>query len=320
MLIGTVVGLTAGKADPPDPSAVNPYTQVDPDGVPLAVTQPNQKQLSPEEIGELREAQAQAARDKNWLLRSYEQQLQKNVSNSTQEPNANLYFQLSSNKDLAKLAGLPDLDPEKGDGTLSYRVPSGPGPAPLPSDASSTPREAPLSHGNFFKPLVTPLSAPDAAGLHNFYSFLPAPAVEPFYGRLPQKSAVPAAPSEDSFSDLETPGLIAAKNNPLADPDVSDLNLEVLPGESIEQARAEQENNNNLQLPLALDADQLHREQAGALNVPSPPKIAQTPAKSPEPVKTVPTQDPDAPIPVSQVPQISPVRPPIANPFDILNR
>jgi hypothetical protein len=68
-----------------------------------------------------------------------------------------------------------------------------------------------------------------------------------------------------------------------------------------------------------MDASQLHQEQADTLSAPSAPSVVQTAA--PAPVKpVVPTEDPNAPLPVSKAPPITPVRTPIANPFDILDR
>ena len=69
-----------------------------------------------------------------------------------------------------------------------------------------------------------------------------------------------------------------------------------------------------------MSAAQLHKEQAAALSVPGASTTAQTAAPAPLSVKTVPIEDPNAPLPVSKVPPINPVRSPIANPYDILNR
>lgn len=317
-LLGIFVVATAAKADPSDSSSGNnPYLQTDADGVPLSMTPQQSERLSPEDVNALRKEKERSARDKDWLLRAYEQQLQNHAGTTSQDQSANLYFQLSSNKDLAKLAGLPLLDSDTEDGALHQTggVHPNQGSAPSRSDASSA---GPLSRGNLFKPLITPLGAPAASGLHNFYSFLPA--VLPPNGSLPKKSAVPAKILSDDSSDIQTPGMIADKNNPLTPPDASDLTLELLPGESIEQARAHQDENNNLQLPLPMDANQLHKAETDALSVPGQTNAAQKPTAVSTPVKTVPTEDPEAPIPVNQLPQINPVRAPIANPFDILNR
>ena len=305
-------------SDPAD----NPYTQYDPDGVPLAVTHPQPQRLSPAQIDAIHKQQGQAALDKNWLLRNYEKQVQARAAKSPQDQSANLYYQLTSNKELAKLAGLPTLDSDDQDRTSAYRTgtpPSGQGSGALRADASSAATSAFPSHGNLLKPLITPLSAPDAAGLHNFHSSLPVSMPSPLSGNNPPQTPPVSRrdQSRDSL-DIETPGMVAAEKNPLTGTSAPDLTLDILPGESIEQAKAHQEANNKLELPLPMDANQLHKEQAAALSVPGAPNPAQT--ATPAPVKAVPIDDEDAPLPVSKAPQINPVRSPIANPYDILDR
>ena len=116
--------------------------------------------------------------------------------------------------------------------------------------------------------------------------------------------------------------MVAAKNDPLADSASTDLSLDMLPGESVEQARSRQDSYNTLSLPP--DADQLHNQQAAALNPTTPPASATTKTTVAKPVNAPPkdaaAKDTEAPLPVTQLSQIIPVRAPIANPYDILNR
>jgi hypothetical protein len=326
-MLGLFVAMTGASADPSvSDQTDNPYLQTDPDGIPLSISQPKPKQLSQGEIKAIGEAQKRAALNKDWLMRGYEQQLHaRTAGDPAEDPNANLYYELSSNKDLAKLAGLPalDLDPDGPDRTASSRTgatPSDQGSVTLPPDASSAATSGSLSHGNLFKPLITPLSAPEVAGLHNFYSLqLPVSTASPLVENLPQPSAPKADQSQDS-SDIETPGMVAAKANPLMNTGTSDLSLDVLPEESPEQAKAREESNNDLELPLPMDANQFHKEQTTTLSAPSARNVVQTAAPASAPVKPVLIEDPNAPLPVSKAPQINPVRAPIANPFDILDR
>ncbi len=326
-MLGLFVVTIRASADPSDDvPEVNPYTQYDPDGVPLAVTQPHPKPLTQDQINEIRKEEQKAAFDKNWLLRNYEQQLQARAAKSPEDQSTNLYYQLSSNKELAKLAGLPALDSDSQEGAPPNRTgvaPSGQNSSVLRPDASAAVKRGSPSLGHGFKPLITPLSAPDAAGLHNFYSSLPLLMASPISGSLPQTPRSPQAAQSRDISDIETPGMVSAGKNPPTDTNIPDLTLDILPGESIEQARAHQDSNNSLELPLAMDADQLHKEQAAALSVPTVPgvpKTTQTAKPAPAPVKTVPINDEDAPMPVSKSIQINPVRAPIAKPYDILNR
>ena len=164
-MLGLFVVTIRASADPTAPDPVdNPYTQYDPDGIPLAVTHPQPQRLSQDELDAIHKQQEQAALDKNWLLRNYEKQLQARAANSPEDQSANLYYQLSSNKDLAKLAGLPALDSDSQDGATALpngRAPFRPGPGDLRADASSAATSGFPSHGNLFKPLITPLSAPE---------------------------------------------------------------------------------------------------------------------------------------------------------------
>jgi len=319
-MLGIFAVPTAGNADPviPDPGS-NPYTEYDRDGIPLAVTRDQPKRLSQPEIDAIRRQQERAVRDKDWLLRGYEKQLQIHAAQS-QDQSSNLYYQLSSDKQLAKLAGLPSMD-DGSDDSGAYRTGSADSDKDslaLRSDGPSAPKSISSGFGRPFKPLITPLGAPDAAGLHNFYSFVPLSTPSPYSDVLPKTASESKPGDADDSLDIQTPGMVAAGKDPLMDSGTSDLSLDILPGESIEHARAHQDDETKLELPLPMDATQLHNAQAAALTVSGPTKVDQKPAAAPQ--KAIPVDDQDAPLPVSKTPPITPVRAPIANPFDILNR
>ena len=300
-----------------DPDPTDPRLQYDADGVPLSVSRPKAPQLTPDEVAAIRKQQAQAASDKDWLLRNYEKQLRLNASGASgDDQSGNLYDQLSSNKDLAKLAGLPDIDDG---GNPTYRT-GGAQPdrhaTPLRSPAANPAKS--LQGGSFLKPLITPLGAPDAAGLSNFYSSLGGAAAAPFAGTVPPPRAAPVTAATEDPADIDTPGMIAAEKNP--SPDTLDLSLNVLPGESIDHARAHQDDDELLALPLPQDADQLHHAETASLSPKGVTAGPQAAATTPVPAKPIPVDDEDAPVPVSKQPVINPVRAPIANPYDILNR
>jgi len=325
-VLGLLVSAFTLKADSADSnsstpdSASNPYTQYDADGVPLALTKPQGPRLSQEDIDDLHREQVEAARNKDWLLRGYEKQLQSHASTEGEDMSSNLYYELSTNKELAKLAGLPDLAPDDQDSLPTFRtgVPQqGHESSSLRSDATRTSAISLIGQG--FHPLVTPLSAPEAGGLHDFNSSSLS-VVAPFYAISTPSTPLASKPvdNSDEPADIDTPGAIAAKNDPLADPAMSDLTLDVLPDESIEHAREHQDNYNAMQLPEPMDADQLHKTQAASLAAPNAQNAAKTPPAPPVPA--APIEDPEAPTPVSKLPQINPVHAPIANPFDILDR
>jgi len=323
MTVGFFAFANAATADATTSGPIDtPYTQYDPDGVPYAATQPQQTALTPEEISALRKAQEKAAQERDWLLSTYERELQSHSANSKSDKSANLYYQLSTNKELAKLAGLPVIDTDEPEGTVP--VPhSSTGPAKLHPGSSSSGLSP--YHADLLKPLVTPLGAPEAEGLHNFYSsILPDSVLSPSSNNSTQNSPAPRPEETTDPADIETPGMLAAEKDPLSDASVPDLSLDLLPGETPEQAKEHRDNNNaKLELPLPMNATQLHREQAAAFSppgAPTAPTAASTTATTTTPTKTEPIVDREAPIPVSKQPQISPVRPAIASPFDILNR
>lgn len=320
-MLGLFVVTTGAKADPAD----NPYIQTDGDGVPLAVSNSQSVQLSQEDIDEIHKEQAKAAKDKNWLMRNYEQQLKaRAAAGSPEDQSSNLYYELSSNKDLAKLAGLPDIDEDDGGRAPTKQtgpIPPKPDSGPLVANSSPATSTDPFSLSPYnLKPLITPLSAPDAAVVHDFYS-QPVSTPSPVSDGTPQTTPAPKTDQSQDPSDIETPGMIAAKKDPLSDTDTPDLTLNVLPGETIEQAKEDRaKNDEQLELPLPMNAAQLHKAQTAALTVPSPTTSAQITAATPAPSKTLPTEDLNAPIPVSQELPINPIRAPIANPYDVLNR
>ncbi len=323
-VLGFCAFATGAIADPTSAdSQADPYTQTDPDGVPLFITQGHAARLTPQEIDALKKNQAQAADDKNWLVRGYEKQLQSHTANSTPEQSGNLYYELGSNKDLARLAGMPDLDEEN---QLSFRTGAPHSTrAPEQLHPDNSPRMGgPPTRNMTFKPLITPLGSPEVAGVHNFLSSSPHATVTPFYSSLNGSSPAsvkpaPARPRADDPQDLETPGLIAAQKDPLADPSATDLTLDLLPGETIEHAKAHQDAVNTIQLPVPASADQLHKTQAAKLSVPGIQNLTKAPVSTapPKPAKDL-APDPNAPMQASEVPQINAVRAPIPSPFNML--
>jgi hypothetical protein len=67
-----------------------------------------------------------------------------------------------------------------------------------------------------------------------------------------------------------------------------------------------------------MNATQLHKAEATILIPPTAPKAAPTAMDAP--AKTAPVEDPNAPLPVDKITPINPVRSPVANPYDILDR
>jgi len=314
-MLFVATGATAAPSETSSPE--NIYSQYDPDGVPLSVTQPQDRKLTPAEIDELHRQQNQAAQNRNWLLRNYEQEQQLlNRGKGTSDQSANLYLQISSNKALAKLAGLPEVDPNSA--SLKTGADSEASGATLRNDPTLQAARSLPSISNLSRPLISPLSS--TPSLSAFAAPLPLTMSSPILPEPTSPSATPAGQIQET-ADLETPGMTAEKRDPLEGMSSADLTLDILPGESVEEARAHQDNF-QAQLALPMDANQLHEQQA-AITKPltaAKPATDKTAQPTPPPAPTQPEDDPNAPMPITQVPQINPVRPAIPSPFDILHR
>jgi hypothetical protein len=319
---GAIAGTSYSDANTTD----NPYAQYDPDGVPLTITQGRRRRPpSAAEMEATRKAQAQIAYERNWLLRGYEEQLRLRQAQSSPDRNqsGNLYYQLSINRDLAKLAGLPDLSSNDAAGALLLRADGSAAsshPTTLRPDASSDAKTEPLTLSNY-KPLIPQMGVYNSSGTNHSYS---TSLVSSYFSNnnpstpTPESPKPTTAPSVDAV-DLQTPGMVAAKGDALSDPNLTDLTIDTLPGETIDQAKARIDANNNPQLPVVMDADELHRQQDAQLN---PAGVAKPPtqALTQEPPIAQPISPPvnPAPLPVSRLPQIN--SHPIKDPYDILNR
>jgi hypothetical protein len=316
---------SAALAD--DAEVKNPYGQADPDGVPMSVTTPRNSS-APVQIDTLRRQAAEEAHARNWLLLEYEKQLQ---LNSEKDPDkdkpANLYLQLSMDKNLAKLAGLQDFNAEM------------PPPAPAPL-TSSSPKDknapalradtgiTPAQRGQFV-PLITPLNSPGAQSVMNFSTVLPLtpPLSSLGFSTPPNPAPTPTPASAHSsayteVTDLQTPGMIASKDTAGSVSATPDLTLDALPDETPDQARAREEANTRVVLPVPMDSDLLHQQQASRLKVPGPATVAKVDTTKPAaaPPKAIPVNPEDAPVQINQQAQIVPIHGAIANPYDILDR
>ena len=122
--------------------------------------------------------------------------------------------------------------------------------------------------------------------------------------------------------DLQTPGMVAAKDNSLGETERPDLSLDSLPGGTGDQARAQAAA--PAELPQVMDANQLHEEQTVKLKAPAATNGTNTggtnTASNPAQPQPIPVNPEDAPVPVSQQQQIAPVHPANPSPYDILNR
>ncbi len=131
------------------------------------------------------------------------------------------------------------------------------------------------------------------------------------------------APKTQDILDLETPGMVASKDDPNAQINAPDLTLDVLPGETVAQAKADRARETSIRPPEPMSVEQLRQSLLPSAALPATPSdgITNTASSIPPPAPAYsPETDPSAPVPVSRQPVINPVHAPIANPFDILNR
>ena len=303
-------------------STDNPMGQLDPDGVPLSVTQGQPQKPSQAMVDAYLKQRAAAEQNKDWLLRSYEDQVKARQARD-KDQTQNFYNELTSNRELARLAGLPVTDDTPGTAFRTDDTSQDDKAAALRKEAD----DADATKANKLpKPMISWNSSTAAT---NITAPLPFAIPSSFDKIDPQTQSQPQTSKVDD-SDLDTPGAISERkdSDSLTDSSTSDLTLDMLPGETADQARAHQDYNSRAELSLPMDATLLHKEQAAFSQGPQLPRPAGenptttiTPLGPPAPTPGTSTAatDPNAPVPVSQVPQPS-SRPPIARPFDLLNR
>jgi hypothetical protein len=306
----------------------NPMEQLDPDGVPLDVLTGHRDKAN-EALVEAYLRQRAAGQDKDWLLRSYEKAEQaREVKDNDTTPD--LYSQLTANKELARLAGLP-VD-ENADAAAAFRTSDS---AKTNNDDNGTGglrKDADTTAADEARKLTKPIIAIDSATAATNLAAPPPFAFSTSFDNIVPNVPVSAKVKEaEEVSILDTPGAISAKDkdsgDTLTDSTSTDLNIDSLPGESADSARMHQDINSTAELSLPMDSGQLHKDETAILQVPQPARpiednkvteVGPLGPQAPLPGQEKPS-DPNAPVPVSQVPMPS-ARAPISNPFDLLNR
>ena len=265
------------------------------------------KQLTAAEVRAARETQQAEA---TWLIRGYEQRVKMESTAKGETGPVDPYARISSNKELAKLAGLTFTASPSPSDIASLHAGADPGKdSPTlrldPSQISSRQKFPPLSGGGF-KPLITPLSAPDAAGFPNFYATLPAGTPAPV---LPNTSTPVIAPP---VTDM--PGLTAAAQGHFTQGNLNyDLTLEPLPDDFHNKQDTNSEHKSNDVLPQVPSGDAAKQLQQTV-------RVVTTGKTTPPPVaiKIVIPPDPDlTPQPIA-VPIITAGRPQIQDPNDFI--
>jgi hypothetical protein len=283
-------------SEPSDPSTI---PEQDTESVPKMVVEAKAK-LARQAAAEAEKEQTQVqAQNKDWLLRSYEEQRQ--ASGKSGEENDNLYYRLSTDKTLSRMAGISSIDPAVQASSSTKDAVVTPTSAPTSSEPSRTESSS----------LKSASTGPeDKTGLHDFYSNLngDTPPAD-----VPASSApVTPEPVKDMAATMDSPGLTAAQSNPQNYPD---LNYDLSSSEPLPQDGSHKDDGALYQgSSTGTNPDQLQKS-GEALNVPSASQTSQ--ASQPPPVNTnQKTYEDDAPKP-DRIPQPSPVREPIGNPLDI---
>ncbi len=318
-----------------EPAPTNPYAQLDPDGVPLAVTQSSRHPLTTEQIDALRKAAEQEVRDRNWLMLEYEHQQESHTSaDGSDRPN--IYLELSMDKNLAELAGLDHLTPDS-----STPAPELHATPTLSSSAGAALRPASSDPTPGFSPALTPLSS---AGTEVMQNFNIAPSIfssdrndtgitgtGPFTPSATDAATTAPSPAHsqaymEATTDVQTPGMIAAKNDTLGDAGPPDLTLDALPNETEEAAR-EQAASTPAELPQVMSADTLHELQDAKLASPTlaaqtklPPSVELAKKADAQKALLVPVNPDNAPLDVTKQPLLNPVHPSLGSPLDVLRR
>ncbi len=289
----------------PDSSADNENPAAhDPDAVPRAAYVEAARALPHVQAKETRDASATREKDQNWLVQGYEQQMQARALEQGNH-DVNLYAELSDNKDLAKLAGLSNSNPMLAPATGLLTGPGTSSPTlSLRPDASLTSVKVPAASfttsNPAFKPFITPLGETEAAGLHNFYSSIPALSATALPQTTSSANADPGA--------LDIPGMTAAESDPTKRAEL-DLSLDSLPGNMSPGAKENQ--NLSLDLPVATNTERLQKQSDTTLNTPGKRKtIAPLPIN---PRLLQPISDT-----AQMVPDPPPVRGQVDDPYDIL--
>jgi hypothetical protein len=286
-------------ADPADNNAT-----YDPDATPRAYAE-KPKTVVHQSADQIAAQRTEAQEKDNWLVRSYEEQLQARSLADGQSQSNNLYSEIASNPDLAKAAGIapaaappaPAVTDLRTGSNASLTLRSGL-PAPATTKTAST-----KTAGSTFNPVLAPIDSGEAAALHDLFSSMPAFSAN-------NTSSLHDDPSAADPGALDTPGMTAAENDP-TNRGKLDLALDPLPAETSDVEKPRH------QLALAMpgmnrDADQAHQAQSTETLAPGQRKTT-----SPAPINPVLLRDPESAT-ANMVPDPPPIRGQVGDPYDIL--
>jgi hypothetical protein len=283
----------------------------------LPPVRPATPQLTQGEIEASIQRQAEEEKSKDWLLRGYEQQLQSRLGKTSEDQSTNLYYQLASDKDLAKLAGISTIEFSPAAAVTAPRTGASDSDKDAPAlrkDPSEESKKSGMTDFMVFKPMINPERPVFTSTWNNPYTSLSYGA-----SRVVTPDAVTTTTDSTEKtsdvnvpSDIEMPGLVAAKSDPLS------LGLAADVSDGFSQQEPLPQDPSVLDVPPSLPAytasAMLQKNYDAALNVPGSVKLAQPP---PQLLNPVVYKMPDNSEPIVKVAQPNPVRRALPSPLDI---
>lgn len=275
--------------------------------IPTSTPEPRRQQLTPRELAAFQEKRA---KESNWLYYGYEEAMRLNSTSPRTEisKSDDLSLQDPSDKYMLGMTGTSGsptpyhtgaTNPGKNNTTLRDD------PSLKTDDKKTKPS---LFQSGLLKPFITPLNSSEIESLHGSYG--EAAPLNPNSSKMTFLQGNKDNQDTDDLT-LETPGLTAAKNDPLSSMDSS---LDTLPDEPLSHAQAHQDFFASSELPVASSALQLQNQQKISMSPPEPLRVAPPVVISPLLLMAPePPAKPDSNRP-------SPVRPRVADPRDFLNR
>ena len=250
-----------------------PFFDTDGAHVPVPTPNPSERHLTDKQIIFLKKREEAAEQDKNWLVNGYEEQMKLKAvqSDDPNSPGSSINNKDSSKNDPSQPVTMVHTDASDPSG-------AGTGAMNLRTDDAKA-KDGQTAKQSFFKPLITPLSAPEAAGLTSFYGAQPTtlnPLLPADTTTKPDSAATdPSSKTTDPTADpssIDTPGMTAMESDPMKSS--TRFTLDLLPGETAPKAEKvdPQELKTPLQLPLATNSSQLEKLQTASLDVPGKPK------------------------------------------------
>jgi hypothetical protein len=297
----------------------------DPESPRTATTsQDMQRPLTQQEIVDL---QAKKDKESNWLLQGYEESMKLNSSSqegTTADEKNGLYSRIASDKNLAKLAGVPFHESSDPNSVTTLHTGANkpvPGKDPPQDDSSAKSDDRKnkpfLSQGETLQPFLAPLNSSETKNSSSTFFGNSGLGLSTSDTNFPKMNSTAKRDTDTDAMMLETPGLTAAQSDPLVNNKMDiDSSIDTLPDEPLTHAEAHQDIFTSIASPSGSDMVQMQDQQKSSLNPPETFKSAQPVVISP----LLLTPQDTSSAPKIGVAAPAPVRPRVADPRDFLNQ